>query len=203
MKHDLTMVQMLKGGVTPPGIGPPRPMSFNEYTQLVGLCFLETGLSGAELCAEGDSIAVTADNVGKPNWAVTSLSSVNTSFPEKYAAILAKVALCLNPAPKRNNIFKVLVFNVLNRFPTFLDDQKNLTIYFSYGKLQTNATILSSYWWIWGKTALAVFLAAAQLPFPWKVTGFVKEVLCCFFRTVWTLPERYKQLINVCTAIVV
>jgi len=46
-----------------PDASPQEPMSFNEYTQLVGLCFLETGLSGAELCPEGDSIAVTADNV--------------------------------------------------------------------------------------------------------------------------------------------
>eukprot|EP00434_Breviolum_minutum_P033696 symbB.v1.2.029817.t1/scaffold3303.1/size59457/1 len=38
-------------------------MSFNEYTQLLGLCFLETGLSGAELCPGGDSIAVNAENV--------------------------------------------------------------------------------------------------------------------------------------------
>jgi len=40
-----------------------EPMSFNEYTQLLGLCFLETGLSGAELCPGGDSIAVNAENV--------------------------------------------------------------------------------------------------------------------------------------------
>eukprot|EP00913_Durusdinium_trenchii_P029026 g27215.t1 len=44
---------------------PKQPMSFNEYTRLVGLCFLETGLSGAELCPDGDSKAVTFDNVAR------------------------------------------------------------------------------------------------------------------------------------------
>jgi len=40
-----------------------EPMSFNEYTSLAGVCFLETGLSGAALCPDGDNILVTADNV--------------------------------------------------------------------------------------------------------------------------------------------
>ncbi|CAE7421009.1 hecd-1 [Symbiodinium microadriaticum] len=40
-----------------------EPMSLNEYTSLAGVCFLETGLSGAALCPDGDNILVTADNV--------------------------------------------------------------------------------------------------------------------------------------------
>ncbi|CAE7195090.1 hecd-1 [Symbiodinium natans] len=40
-----------------------EPMSFNDYTSLAGVCFLETGLSGAALCPDGDNILVTADNV--------------------------------------------------------------------------------------------------------------------------------------------
>eukprot|EP00930_Biecheleria_cincta_P058698 TRINITY_DN4449_c0_g2_i1.p1 TRINITY_DN4449_c0_g2~~TRINITY_DN4449_c0_g2_i1.p1 ORF type:complete len:2425 (+),score=436.97 TRINITY_DN4449_c0_g2_i1:100-7374(+) len=40
-----------------------EPMSFNEYMSLVGASFLETGLSGAPLCAGGDQIDVTIENI--------------------------------------------------------------------------------------------------------------------------------------------
>jgi len=42
---------------------PQQPMSFEQYTSLIGACFLETGLSGAPLCPDGESIAVTVENV--------------------------------------------------------------------------------------------------------------------------------------------
>jgi len=38
-------------------------LSFEQYTQLVGACFLETGLSGAPLISEGDHIPITVENV--------------------------------------------------------------------------------------------------------------------------------------------
>ncbi|CAE7433360.1 Ufd4 [Symbiodinium natans] len=41
----------------------PEPMSFEEYTSLVGVSFLETGLSGAPLCPGGADRAVTVENV--------------------------------------------------------------------------------------------------------------------------------------------
>eukprot|EP00931_Biecheleriopsis_adriatica_P047296 TRINITY_DN27247_c0_g1_i1.p1 TRINITY_DN27247_c0_g1~~TRINITY_DN27247_c0_g1_i1.p1 ORF type:complete len:1914 (+),score=472.63 TRINITY_DN27247_c0_g1_i1:852-5744(+) len=40
-----------------------EPMSFEQYVSLVGASFLETGLSGAPLCPDGDNISVTLDNV--------------------------------------------------------------------------------------------------------------------------------------------
>mmetsp|Transcript_89616 Transcript_89616/g.159100 ORF Transcript_89616/g.159100 Transcript_89616/m.159100 type:complete len:2405 (-) Transcript_89616:69-7283(-) len=40
-----------------------EPMSFSQYTSLVGVSFLETGLSGAPLCPGGEDIAVTVENV--------------------------------------------------------------------------------------------------------------------------------------------
>ncbi|CAE8601169.1 unnamed protein product [Polarella glacialis] len=39
------------------------PTSFKEYMEMVGACFLETGLSGAPLCPEGDTVALTVHNV--------------------------------------------------------------------------------------------------------------------------------------------
>jgi len=42
---------------------PTQSMSFDQYVSLVGVCFLETGLSGAPLCPGGDGIPVTMDNV--------------------------------------------------------------------------------------------------------------------------------------------
>jgi len=41
----------------------PEPMSFEDYMSLVGVSFLETGLSGAPLCPGGADRAVTVDNV--------------------------------------------------------------------------------------------------------------------------------------------
>ncbi|CAJ1359385.1 unnamed protein product [Effrenium voratum] len=40
-----------------------EPMSFNDYMCLIGVSFLETGLSGVPLCPEGAEKAVTVDNV--------------------------------------------------------------------------------------------------------------------------------------------
>jgi len=41
-----------------------KALSFDEYLSLVGACFLETGLSGAPLCAGGEGLSVTVENVG-------------------------------------------------------------------------------------------------------------------------------------------
>ncbi|CAE7439850.1 UPL4 [Symbiodinium sp. CCMP2456] len=41
----------------------PEPMSFEDYMSLVGVSFLETGLSGAPLCPGGADRAVTVENV--------------------------------------------------------------------------------------------------------------------------------------------
>eukprot|EP00930_Biecheleria_cincta_P058696 TRINITY_DN4449_c0_g1_i1.p1 TRINITY_DN4449_c0_g1~~TRINITY_DN4449_c0_g1_i1.p1 ORF type:complete len:645 (+),score=117.22 TRINITY_DN4449_c0_g1_i1:315-2249(+) len=42
-----------------------EPMSFSQYMSLVGASFLETGLNGAELCANGDKIEVSVENVSR------------------------------------------------------------------------------------------------------------------------------------------
>jgi E3 ubiquitin-protein ligase TRIP12 len=42
---------------------PTQRLSFDQYAQMVGLCFVETGLSGAPLCTDGDNVPVTVDNV--------------------------------------------------------------------------------------------------------------------------------------------
>ncbi|CAE7532383.1 Ufd4, partial [Symbiodinium pilosum] len=41
----------------------PEPMSFEDYMSLVGVSFLETGLSGAPLCPGGADRAITVENV--------------------------------------------------------------------------------------------------------------------------------------------
>lgn len=41
----------------------PEPMSFEDYMSLVGVSFLETGLSGAPLCPGGADRSVTVENV--------------------------------------------------------------------------------------------------------------------------------------------
>jgi len=38
-------------------------LSFDQYTTMMGLCFVETGLSGAPLCPDGENVPVTVDNV--------------------------------------------------------------------------------------------------------------------------------------------
>jgi len=40
-------------------------LSFDQYASMVGLCFVETGLSGAALCPDGENVAVTVDNVAE------------------------------------------------------------------------------------------------------------------------------------------
>jgi len=44
---------------------PAQRLSFDQYASMVGLCFVETGLSGAALCPDGENVAVTVDNVGE------------------------------------------------------------------------------------------------------------------------------------------
>jgi len=38
-------------------------VSFDQYTEMVGLIFVETGLSGPALCADGENVPITIDNV--------------------------------------------------------------------------------------------------------------------------------------------
>jgi hypothetical protein len=40
-----------------------QPLSFEDYVSAVGACMLETGVSGAPLCPDGDDIPITVDNV--------------------------------------------------------------------------------------------------------------------------------------------
>jgi E3 ubiquitin-protein ligase HECTD1 len=42
---------------------PTQRLSFDQYASMVGVCFVETGLSGAPLCPDGENLAVTVDNV--------------------------------------------------------------------------------------------------------------------------------------------
>lgn len=42
----------------------PKPTSFREYTEALGTCFVETGLSGTPLNAGGEHVTVTVDNLG-------------------------------------------------------------------------------------------------------------------------------------------
>mmetsp|Transcript_72963 Transcript_72963/g.134785 ORF Transcript_72963/g.134785 Transcript_72963/m.134785 type:complete len:355 (+) Transcript_72963:1-1065(+) len=42
---------------------PHQQLSFNQYASMVGLCFVETGLSGAPLCPDGDNVEINIENV--------------------------------------------------------------------------------------------------------------------------------------------
>jgi len=42
---------------------PQQPMSFEKFVEMLGACFLETGLSGSPLCPGGANMAITIENV--------------------------------------------------------------------------------------------------------------------------------------------
>lgn len=44
---------------------PTQRLSFDQYASMVGLCFMETGLSGVPLVADGENVPVTVDNVNE------------------------------------------------------------------------------------------------------------------------------------------
>jgi len=53
------------GAHTKEEVSPTHKLSFDEYMKLLGVSFLETGLSGSPLCAGGENLPVTIDNLGE------------------------------------------------------------------------------------------------------------------------------------------
>jgi len=81
---------------------PQQPMSFEQYTSLIGACFLETGLSGAPLCPGGEGIAVTVENV--------------TEFTDKASQFWFEGGVSLQVEAFRSGLNDVFPFECLSAF---------------------------------------------------------------------------------------